>query len=78
MRAAAGTGVAIPREISIVTDNSTDPARPRPSPIPAPEMTLDGEFDLRVGERFAHTVTITIRSSWFGGSPVRLDAVSID
>ncbi|ETX11428.1 hypothetical protein OCH239_20105 [Roseivivax halodurans JCM 10272] len=78
LRAALGTGAAIPREISVVTDSSTDPARPRPSSIPAPEMTPDGEFDLRVGERFAHTATITILSSWGGGSPVRLDAVSID
>ncbi|WP_139194633.1 hypothetical protein [Roseovarius tolerans] len=78
LRTAVGTGSAIPREIGIVTDSSTDAARPRPSSIPAPEMTPDGEFDLRIGERFAHTVTITIRSSWGGASPVRLDAVSID
>lgn len=78
LRAAVGTGAAVPREIGIVTDTSTDPARPRPSPIPAPEMTPDGQFDLRIGERFAHTVTIKFRSSWGGASPVRLDAVSID
>jgi hypothetical protein len=78
LRAAVGTGAALPREIGIVTDTSTDPGRPRPSQIPAPEMTPDGQFDLRIGERFAHTVTITIRSSWGGGTPVRLDAVSID
>ena len=78
LRAAVGTGAAIPREIGIVTDSSTDPARPRPSSIPAPEMTPDGQFDLHIGERFARTVTITFRSSWGGASPVRLDAVSID
>ena len=69
LRAAENTGAAVPREIGIVTDSSTDPDRPRPSSIPAPEMTPDGQFDLRVGERFAHTVTITIWSSWGGGSP---------
>lgn len=78
LRSAPRTGAAVPRRIGIVTDSSTDPSRPRPSQIPAPEMTPDGEFELRVGERFAHTVTITIGSSWGGGSPVRLDAVSID
>ncbi|RBI67286.1 hypothetical protein DQW77_17695 [Roseovarius sp. TE539] len=78
LRSAPGTGAAVPRRIGIVTDSSTDPARPRPSQIPAPEMTPDGEFELRLGERFAHTVTITIESSWGGGSPVRLDEVSID
>lgn len=78
LRTLMGAGAAVPRRIGIVTDSSTDPARRRPSQIPAPEMTPDGEFDLRVGERFAHTVKITIRSSWGGGSPVRLDAVSID
>ena len=78
LRAAVGTGAAVPREIGIVTDSSSEPARPRPSSIPAPEMTPDGHFDLRIGERFAHTVTITFRSSWGGVSPVRLDAVSID
>lgn len=77
LRSTPGTGAAVPRGIGIVTDASTDPARPRPSPIPAPDMTPDGEFDLQVGERFARTVTITIRSSW-GDGPVRLDAVSID
>ncbi|QFS83348.1 hypothetical protein FIU97_10955 [Roseivivax sp. THAF40] len=78
LRAATGTAAAIPRGISIVTNSATDPARPRLSSIPAPDMSPDGEFDLRIGERFAHTVTVTILSSWGGASPVRLDAVSID
>lgn len=78
LRAREGTDADIPRRISIVTDSSADPDRPRPSSLPAPEMTPDGRFDLRVGERFARTVTITIGSSWGDGERVRLDAVSID
>lgn len=78
LRTAGGVGAAVPREIGIVTDRSTDPDRPLPSPIPAPEMKPDGDFDLQIGERFAHTVTITIYSSWGGASTVRLDAISID
>lgn len=63
LRAATGTAAAIPRGISIVTNSATDPARPRLSSIPAPDMSPDGEFDLRIGERFAHTVTVTILSA---------------
>lgn len=78
LRSAEDAAAYVPRRITLVTDSSGDPARPRPNPIPAPEMTPDGVFDLRLGERFAKTVTITIHSSWGKGSPVRLDAVAID
>ena len=78
MRAAPGTAAGVPRKIGLVTDSSSDPARPLRSEIPAPEMTLDGEFDLRIAERFARTVTITIETSWSAGAIVRLDALSID
>lgn len=67
-----------PRRITVKSQTSDDPTRSRSSDLPAPEMTPDGQFDLRVGERFAKLVTITIHSSWGGGSPVRLDGLRID
>lgn len=78
LKARTGTEHGIPREISIITDSSRDADRPRPSHIPAPEMTSDGEFELLIGERYAHTITIGIHSKWGTGDTVRLDAVSID
>ncbi|MEL6521602.1 MAG: hypothetical protein AAFQ66_11605 [Pseudomonadota bacterium] len=76
--AAEDVEASIPRQISVAVQASSDPNRPRSSDLPAPEMTPDGVFDLRVGERFAKLVTITIRSSWGDGSPVRLDRIVID
>ncbi len=70
-------GVAIPKDIEIVTDVS-DGAIRRPNPMPRRDMSPDGVYDNRVGERFARTVTIRITSSWGGGSPVRIDRIVID
>lgn len=69
---------AIPRLLSITSHASDDPARPRSADLPAPEMTPDGQFELRIGERFAKGITITIRSSWGGKSPVRIDNIFVD
>ena len=69
---------AVPRKITIKSQATSDPNRPRSTDLPAPEMTPDGEFDLRFGEIFSKHVTVTIHSSWGGGSPVRLDGVIID
>ncbi len=78
LKARAGTDHGIPRKISIVTDSSRDTNRPRPSPIPAPEMTSDGAFELLIGERFAYLITITIHSTWGTSEFVRLDAISVE
>lgn len=78
LKARGGTEHGIPRKISIITDSSQDPDRPRPSHVPAPEMTSDGEFDLLIGERYAHAITIKIHSKWGTGNTIRLDAISID
>jgi len=78
LRSLTVTEHGVPRRIGIVTDASRDPSRPRPSAVPAPEMTPDGVFELRIGERFAHSVTITIHSAWSSSSTIRLDALVVD
>jgi hypothetical protein len=69
---------AIPREIGIATDDSADPPRSHPIPLPAPEMTPDRQIDLQVGERFARAGMITIRSDRYDVLPVRPDAAPND
>lgn len=78
LQSTEGPDTSVPRRITITSQASSDPNRPRSADLPAPEMTPDGHFELRVGERFAKQVTITIHSSWGGGSKIRLDRVVID
>lgn len=72
-----GDGAAVPQNIEIVTDTS-DGGRGRPNPMPRRDMSPDGSYDNRVGERFARYVEIRITSSWGGGSPIRIDRIVID
>ncbi len=68
---------SVPKDIEVVTDISDGAVR-RPNPMPRRDMSPDGLYDNRVGERFAKTVTIRITSSWGGGSPVRIDRIVIE
>lgn len=70
-------GTAVPQNIEIVTDTS-DEGRGRPNPMPRRDMSPDGSYENRVGERFARHVEIRITSSWGGGSPIRIDRIVID
>ncbi|SDF61550.1 hypothetical protein SAMN04488105_1369 [Salipiger thiooxidans] len=68
---------SVPKDIEVMTDISEGAVR-RPNPMPRRDMSPDGVYDNRVGERFAKTVTIRISSSWGGGSPVRIDRIVIE
>lgn len=68
---------AVPKDIEIITDVSAE-GRSRPNPMPRRDMSPDGRYDNRVGERFAKHVTIRITSSWGNGSPIRIDRILID
>lgn len=72
-----GEETAVPKDIEIITDVSAK-GRSRPNPMPRRDMSPDGNYDNRVGERFAKRVTIRITSSWGGGSPIRIDRIVID
>ena len=72
-----GEDTAVPKDIEIVTDVSAE-GRSRPNPMPRRDMSPEGRYDNRVGERFAKRVTIRITSSWGGGSPIRIDRIVID
>lgn len=72
-----GVGTAVPQNIEIVTDTSEN-GQGRPNPMPRRDMSPDGSYDSRVGERFARHIEIRITSSWGGGLPVRIDRILID
>ena len=72
-----GAEAAVPKDVEVVTDVSAD-ASPRPNPMPRRDMSPDGLYDNRVGERFARSVTIRVTSAWGGGSPIRIDRIVIE
>ncbi|ASP20963.1 hypothetical protein ANTHELSMS3_02286 [Antarctobacter heliothermus] len=71
------SGQAVPKTIEIITDMANGRSK-RPNPMPLRDMSPDGVYENRVGERFAKVVTIRVISSWGGGSPVRIDRIVID
>ncbi|QHQ33866.1 hypothetical protein [Algicella marina] len=67
----------VPKGISVRVDTSTD-GIDRSRRFLAQDMAPDGSLDMQRGATYARRVIVTITDAWAGGSPVRLDAVSLE